>query len=208
MDLYAQPYNPERPLICMDEQPYQLLDHILAPLPMKPGNCEKIDYEYERKGTCSIFMFTEPLSNWRHVSVRKQRARIDWAQEIDELLNVHYPLVEKVVLVMDNLNTHGIASLYQAFPPEKARALARRLEIHYTPKHGSWLDIAEIELSVMTRQCLCRRIPDMETLQVQLSAWELSRNSSNSTVVWQFKTDDARIKLLHLYPRLESRVSM
>jgi len=203
LDVYAQPYDPKHPLICMDEQPFQMLDHILTPLPMKPGSCEKIDYEYERKGTCSIFMFTEPLQSWRHTSVREQRTRVDWAKEIDKLLTVEYPDAEKVVLVMDNLNTHTIGSLYQAFAPEKARELAKRLEIHYTPKHGSWLNVAEIELSVMTRQCLGGRIPDLETLRSKLLAWEKARNKANLRVRWQFSTADARIKLKHLYPKYD-----
>lgn len=203
LDVYAQPYDPQYPMICMDEKPFQMLDNVMAPLPVKPGSCEKVDYEYERKGTGSIFIFTEPLQSWRHVSVRNQRTRIDWAEEIDELLTVYYPDAKKVVLVMDNLNTHTTASLYQAFEPEKARELAKRLEIHYTPKHGSWLNIAETELSVMTRQCLGRRIPDIKTLQAQLSAWENARNGANLMVKWQFTTTDARIKLRHLYPKHE-----
>lgn len=202
LDLYAKAYDPMCPVICMDEQPYQLLDHITEPLPMKKGSCKKEDYEYERKGTCCIFMFTEPLSNWRHVNVRHRRTKMDWAEEIQELLDVHYPLAEKIILVMDNLNTHTISSLYERFSPAKARELVERLEIHYTPKHGSWLDIAEIELNVMTRQCLSRRISDIGTLQHQVNAWSKERNASQAKVVWQFKTGEARIKLKHLYPKL------
>jgi len=202
LDLYALPYDPEIPLICMDEQPCQLLDYKLHPLPMKPGKAGKEDYEYVRKGTCSIFVFTEPLAGWRHVSVRERRTKIDWAIKVEELLLVHYPNAKKVRLVQDNLNTHTIASLYTAFPAAKARELARRLEIHYTPKHGSWLNIAEIELSAMTRQCLARRIPSIEILNEQLSAWETARNAATKTVDWHFSTVQARDKLKFLYPNL------
>jgi len=202
LDLYALPYDPEIPLICMDEQPCQLLDHKLRPLPMKPGKTEKEDYEYIRKGTCSIFVFTEPLAGWRHVSARERRTKIDWAIKVEELLLVHYPNAKKVRLVLDNLNTHTIASLYTAFPAAKARELAKRLEIHYTPKHGSWLNIAEIELSAMTQQCLSRRIPSIELLNEQLSAWEIARNAAVNTVDWHFSTEKARDKLKYLYPKI------
>lgn len=171
---------------------------------MKSAKPLREDSEYVRNGTCSIFIFTEPLAGWRHVTVREQRTRIDWAEEIRELLEVHYPQAPKIRLVMDNLNTHSIASLYQAFDPETARRLAKRLEIHYTPKHGSWLNIAEIELSVMTRECLGRRIPSIEVLSNELAVWEKNRNENQKGVDWQFTTDDARIKLKRLYPQVKN----
>jgi len=202
LDLYTLPHDPEIPLICMDEQPYQLLDHKLCPFPMTPGKSEREDYEYVRKGTCSIFVFTEPLAGWRHAVARERRTKIDWAMQIEELLSCHYPHAKRIRLVLDNLNTHTIASLYSAFPPAKARELAKRLEIHYTPKHGSWLNIAEIELSVMTLQCLGRRIPDIDLLNEQLSAWESVRNDSVKTIDWHFSTCQARDKLKRLYPKL------
>lgn len=201
LDVYQQPYDANSPVICMDEKPYQLLDETRKPIPMKPAKPQRQDGEYIRNGTCSIFIFTEPLAGLRQVAVRERRTRIEWAQQIRELLDVHYKDVPKVKLVMDNLNTHTIASLYEAFDPETARRLAKRLEIHYTPKHGSWLNIAEIELSVMTGQCLGRRIPSIQELASELSAWEHCRNSSQKGVDWQFTTVDARIKLKRLYPQ-------
>ena len=161
LDLYQQPFDEAYPVICMDEKPHQLLDETRPAIPMEPGNPERQDGEYVRNGTCSIFIFTEPLAGWRHVDVSERRTRVDWANQIRELLEIHYPDTPKIRLVMDNLNTHTISSLYEAFPPETARNLTKRLEIHYTPKHGSWLNIAEIELSAMTRQCLERRIPSI-----------------------------------------------
>jgi transposase len=202
LDLYALPYNPEIPLICMDEQPVQLLGDRYETIEMKPGRPGKEDFQYVRNGTCSIFMFTEPLGGWRHVNAKEHRTKLDWAAEIRELLEVHYPNVSKIRLVMDNLNTHVIGSLYEAFRPEDAHSLARRLEIHYTPKHGSWLNVAEIELSAMTKQCLNRRIPDIEKLNKEISAWEKSRNSDQKTVDWQFTTASARGKLKSLYPKI------
>ena len=201
--LYSLPYDTNIPLICMDEKPYQLLGEARSPIPMKPGKVKKTDYEYVRNGTCSIFVFTEPLNGWRHMSVKEHRTKIDWAQQIHELLTVHYPDKKKIRLVMDNLNTHTLGSLYEAFPPETARALAERLEIHYTPKHGSWLNIAEIELSVLERQCLKRRIGSIPLLQTELTSWECARNNPQKNVDWQFKTDDARIKLKRLYPLVQ-----
>lgn len=202
LETYALPYDPEIPLICMDEKPYQLLDHHLKPLPMKPGQPRKEDFEYVRNGSCSIFVFTEPLKGWRHVCATQRRTKIDWALQIQELLDEHYPHAGRIRLVMDNLNTHTIASLYEAFPPAKALELAKRLEIHYTPKHGSWLNIAEIELNAMTMQCLDRRIPSIEELNRQLSAWESARNSAKRYVDWHFTTLQARDKLKWLYPKL------
>lgn len=203
LDIYETPYNSLVPVICMDEKPYQLLDEARNLLPIRPGDTMKTDSEYIRKGTSSIFVFTEVLAGWRHVSAREHRTSLDWAEEVCYLLEECYPDKEKIILVMDNLNTHAISSLYKKYPPEKARSLAKRLEIHYTPKHGSWLNIAEIELNAMTRQCLARRINTLEHLQKELSAWEQQRNTKQKTVIWQFKTVDARVKLISLYPKVE-----
>lgn len=200
LNVYQMEYDESIPLICMDEQPVQLLDDKIVPVPMKPGRIQKEDHEYINKGSVSIFLFTEPLKGWRHVQASEQRTRKDWAKQVHELLTVHYKEARKIRLVMDNLNTHSIASLYETFPPELAFELASRLEIHYTPKHGSWLNIAEIELSAMTSQCLKRRISSIDELQKQISSWEISRNQSQKGVQWQFQTEDARIKLRHLYP--------
>ena len=199
LDVYELPYDEERPMVCMDEKPYQLLGEARETLPMRPGNDQKLDSEYVRHGTCSIFVFTEPLAG-RLVSVREHRTAEDWAEEIKYLSDVMYPDAEKIVLVMDNLNTHKPSSLYKKYPPEEARRIIKRLEIHYTPKHGSWLDIAEIELNVMTRQCLKRRVDNIETLRQELMAWEHDRNISEDKINWHFKTADARIKLISLYP--------
>ena len=200
LDVYQREYDENCPVICMDEKPYQLLDESRNPIPMKPGEVKRYDSEYVRNGTCSIFMFSEPLKGWRNVSVSPRRTKKDWAVQVAEILETHYPNAPKVCFVMDNLNTHNISSLYEAFPPEKARNLARRIEIHYTPKHGSWLNMAEIELSAMTSQCLGRRIPDIESLSAELSVWNIARNEAAVNVNWQFRTEDARIKLKRLYP--------
>ena len=200
LSVYARIYDPMRPVVCMDEKPYQLLAHARDPIPAKPGQDLREDSEYVRHGTCSIFVWVEPLAGWRRVHALPQRTRIDWADQVKELLDVDYPDAETVVLVMDNLNTHGIASLYEAFSPEEAHALAQRLEIHHTPKHGSWLNIAEIELSALTRQCLDRRISDLDVLNTELAAWQAATNADQRQVDWQFTTDDARVKLRHLYP--------
>ncbi len=198
--VYARILDPKRPVVCMDEKPYQLLAHARDAIPAKPGQDLREDSEYVRHGTCSIFVWVEPLAGWRRVHALPQRTRIDWAGQVKELLTVDYPDAEIVVLVMDNLNTHGIASLYEAFPPAEAHALAQRLEIHHTPKHGSWLNIAEIELSALTRQCLDRRISDLEVLNGELAAWQAATNADQRQVDWQFTTEDARVKLRHLYP--------
>lgn len=200
LEVYTRPYDEDFPVVCMDEKPYQLLDEVRNPIPMKPGDVKKLDNEYKRNGTCSIFVFTEPLVGWRHTCARERRTKKDWAEQVRVLLDEHYPDVPKVCLVMDNLNTHNISSLYEAFPPKKARRLASRLEIHYMPKHGSWLNIAEIELSVLERQCLGRRIPSLDLLNHEISAWNIDRNNAVKAVDWHFTTSDARIKLKHLYP--------
>ena len=201
LDVYQRPYDPKIPVICLDEKPYQLLSDVRKPMPARPGSIEKYDSEYKRNGTCSIFLFTEPLGSWRHVSASDTRKKTDWAREVKYLCDC-YSDAEKICLVMDNLNTHNISSLYEAFPPEEARSIAKRLEIHYTPKHGSWLNIAEIELSALTKQCLNRRIDSVEKLVSQMVAWESARNKSQKGVDWQFTTSDARIKLKHLYPKI------
>lgn len=202
LDVYEMPYNPAIPVVCMDEKPYQLLGEVRDSWAMRPGDDKKVDSEYTRNGTCSIFAFIEPLAGMHHVSVREHRTAKDWAKEIKYLSDVMYPHAEKIILVMDNLNTHAISSLYKTFTPEEARRITKRLEIHYTPKHGSWLNISEIELNVMTRQCLSRRISSIENLQSELSVWENERNNKQDGVNWQFKTNDARIKLTSLYPNL------
>jgi len=201
LSVYARIYDPMRPVVCMDEKPYQLLAHARDPIPATPGQDLREDSEYVRHGTCSIFVWVEPLAGWRRVEALERRTRLDWAGQVKQMLTVDYPDAETVVLVMDNLNTHNIASLYETFEPAEAFALAQRLEIHHTPKHGSWLNIAEIELSALTRQCLDRRISDLDVLNTELAAWQNATNTNQRQVDWQFTTDDARIKLRHLYPK-------
>ena len=199
--VYARPYDSKRPVVCMDEKPYQLLGITDEPIPMKPGTPKREDYQYIRIGTCSIFIFSEPLAGWRYAEAFPQRTKKDWAQRIQWLLNEQYPKAEKVVLVMDNLNTHAISSLYETFTAKEAFRLAQRLEIHFTPKHGSWLNIAEIELAAMTKQCLgSRRIQKIRTVNSELAAWHAQRNMSQKGVDWQFTTKDARVRLKRLYP--------
>ena len=200
LEVYQRPFDPHFPVVCMDEQPVQLIKETRTPLPPEPGKPERYDHEYERNGTASIFMFCEPLAGIRTVSALEQRTMIDWAHQVKHLLTTHYPQAKKVVLVCDNLNTHKPASFYKAFPPIEARKLLSRLEIHHTPKHGSWLNMAEIELAALTRQCLDRRIPDLPTLQSEIATWNDHRNTANKTISWQFTTQDARIKLKRLYP--------
>ncbi len=203
LEVYKRGRNREYPLVCMDEQPTQLLKETRTPLPAEPGEPAKHDYEYERNGTAANFMFTAPLENWRRVSVRERKTKIDWAQEIRQLVDTDFPEASKIVLVMDNLNTHTPGALYEAFAPQEARRILERREIHYTPKHGSWLNMAEIELSVFTRQCLDRRMPDLATLRSEAVAWNASRNDSGIGVDWHFTTSNARVKLKRLYPLIK-----
>ncbi len=205
MEVYSRPFDKNRPVVCMDEKPFQLLDEMFAPIYMNEKNhTKKYDCEYVRKGSCSIFMFTEPLGQWREAHALPQRTSEDWAKQMKWLIDDVYPNAEKIVLVMDNLNTHSTASFYKVFSPEEAFRLAQKLEIHYTPKHGSWLDIAEIELSALTIQCLLgERIPSIESLNEKLLAWGTNRNTSQKGVSWQFTASDARLKLKHLYPEIK-----
>lgn len=202
LEVYTRAYDERFPQVCLDEKSKQLVGEVREPLAARPGRAARHDYEYERGGTANLFIVCEPLAGWRHVSVTERRTKIDWARCIKELVDVHYPRAEKIVLVMDNLNTHTPAALYEAFEPKEARRLLERLEIHYTPKHGSWLNMAEIELSVLARQCLERRIPDKERLAGEVGAWEAERNVAESSIAWRFTTNEARIKLKHLYPEI------
>jgi hypothetical protein len=201
LEVYHRPYNQAFPVVCMDESSKQLIGEVTAPIPAAPGHPLLKDDEYVRNGVAEIFMEVEPLAGRRHVEITGSRTRIDWAHQIRDMLEVRYPDAKKVILVMDNLNTHSIASLYEAFPPEHAQRLAQRLEIHHTPKHGSWLNIAEIELSVLKRQCLAERIPTMEQMRKEVIAWNRARNTKQTRVDWQFTTTDARVKLKRLYPK-------
>lgn len=201
LDVYERPYNELFPVVCMDEQPVQLIAEARRPLNCEPGKPVRYDVEYRRNGTVNNIMFVEPLRGWRKVNIRPRKTQLDWAYEIKELLDVDYPEVEKVVLVCDNLNTHKISSLYEAFSPQEARRLRNRLEIHYTPKHGSWLNIAEIELSILTRQCLNRRMGDFAQYCNEVKSWYSHRNTIQKVVDWRFTTKNARIKLKKLYPQ-------
>lgn len=203
LEVYHRPYGPARPVVCLDECSKQLIGEVREPLPPKPGQIAKYDSEYERRGTANVFMAVEPLAGKRTARVTDRRTRVDWAQFVRLLLLTTYPEVAKVILVMDNLNTHGIASLYEALDPETARSLAARLEIHYTPKHGSWLNMAETELSILSRQCLDRRIESQELMGQDVGIWEKNRNAACARINWQFTTTDARIKLKRLYPSFE-----
>jgi transposase len=202
LDVYCRPYDPLRPVVCLDESPKELRAHVRPPLPMEPGKPQRIDDHYQRHGTRNIFIACEPLRGWRETQVTQRRTKQDWAHFVRELVDVHYPDVERLVLIMDNLNTHRPASLYEAFDPAEAKRLWDRLEIHYTPKHGSWLNVAECELSVLSRQCTSQRIPDEPTLIDQVTAWRDERNADTAQIDWRFTTADARIKLKHLYPQL------
>jgi len=204
LETYERAYNPEHPLVCMDEQPVQLIKETRRPVPATENHPQRVDYEYERNGTASIFMFAEPLSGWREASARPRRTKTDWAIETARLLEGRYAECEKITLVCDNLNTHTKGAFYEAFAPERARALVRRIEFCYTPKHGSWLNIAENELSSMTRQCLSgRRIGDIEKLQKEIAAWSTDVNNSQRGVDWQMKISDARCKLKSVYPEIK-----
>ena len=203
LDVYKRPYDPKRPQVCFDESPKQLVGELRTPLPQSPGQPARYDYEYKRNGVANIFMMFEPLAGKRHVKVTERRTKKDWAECIRELVDQTYPQAEKIVLVMDNLNTHKKASLYEAFEPAEAKRIADKLEIHYTPKHGSWLNMAEIEMSVLSRQCLAERMGDMEHLEKEVLAWEHKRNAKEAKVDWRFTTEDARIKLKKLYPSIE-----
>jgi transposase len=203
LDVYKRPYDETHPLICMDESSKQHIKDTRQPIPATPGTVARYDTEYERNGVSNVFMFFEPLQGKRHVEVTDQRTAVDWVHQIRDLVDVRYPHAERITLVMDNLNTHTGASLYKAFEPKEARRILEKLEIHYTPKHGSWLNMAEIELSILSRQCMDRRIPDQETLKKEISAWQEKRNAIARPMEWRFTTDDARIKLKKLYPTLK-----
>lgn len=203
LDIYRRPPDPARPVICLDETSRQLLSEVRSPEPVAPGKPARHDPEYARGGVANLFLVCEPLRSWRQVRVSEQRTRVDWAACVKELVDIHYPTAERIVLVMDQLNTHSPASLYEAFAPAEAKRIAAKLEIHHTPKHGSWLNMAEIELSALGRQCLGRRIGKQETLAAAIGSWEKQRNAATRKVNWQFTTSDARIKLQRLYPSVD-----
>ena len=202
LDLYAEPYQPWQPVICFDERPCQLVAHVFEPLPRKAGRATRIDYEYERQGVCNSFMLFQPLAGWREIKVTERRTKRDFAQVMRDLVDVHFPQAERIRVVLDNLNTHTPAALYEAFAPQEAWRLLQKLEFHYTPKHASWLNMAEIEFSVMVGQCLKRRIPDQATLEKELAAYSRQRNAVKASVQWQFDVSHARTKLAKLYPQL------
>jgi transposase len=198
--LYAQPYDASAPLVCFDETSKQMVKETRVPWPMEPGQPARYDYEYERNGVANLFVHFQPLTGWRHLAVTEHRTQRDFAQQMKELVDVHFPRAIRIRVVLDNLNTHTKAALYEAFEPAEAKRIADRLEFHYTPNHGSWLNMAEIELAILTKQCLDRRIPDGETLAREVAAWERERNAEHATVNWRFKVKDARTKLKRLYP--------
>ena len=200
LGVYRRPYDPTRPLVCIDETSKQQVKETRAPLPRQVGKPQRYDYEYERNGVSNLFMIFAPLAGWRHVKVTDRRTSVDFAQCLKEVVDGHFPEADKIVLVSDNLNTHKPAALYEAFAPEEARRISEKLEWHYTPKHGSWLDMAEIELSVLQRQCLDRRLPDQETVKHEVAAWERERNQHAAKANWRLTTEEARIKLKKLYP--------
>lgn len=202
LELLAEPYDPMRPVVCFDEKPVQLLEDRRESRPVRPKQPALRDYEYRRKGTANIFVMVEPLFGWRHLEVTGQRTKLDFAEQMKQLVDVHYPEAERIRLVMDNLNTHGPASLYAAFEPAEALRIRKRLEFHHTPKHGSWLNPAECEISVLERQCLRRRIPDRDTLRLETTSWQAPRNQERVIIKWRFTIQDARTKLQHLYPTL------
>jgi hypothetical protein len=200
LDLYAEDFDPLRPVVCFDELPYQLVAETCLPLPLQPGKPVRYDYEYRRNGTCNLFMFFQPLAGWRHVEVTEQRTKRDFAYRMKDLVDVHFPEAKVIRVVMDNLNTHSPAALYEVFEPQEARRIVRKLEFHYTPKHGSWLNMAEIEISVLDRQCLDRRLADVPIVRSEVVAWETLRNDQLTSVDWRFTTTKARSKLEFLYP--------
>jgi hypothetical protein len=200
LDLYAEPYDPQRPVVGFDETSKQLVAETRTPLPLAPGRPERVDYEYERHGTANLFLCCQPLGGWRHVEVTDQRTKHDFALQMQALVDRHFPDAELIRVVLDNLNTHTPAALYEAFPPAEARRLLKKLEFHYTPVHGSWLNMAELEFSLLSRQCLGRRIPDRATLATEVAAWATARNEQRATIRWQFTVEDARTKLHRLYP--------
>jgi transposase len=204
LQLYTSIDNPRYPLVCFDEANKQLVKETRTPVPMQPGQPAREDYEYERNGTANLFMFFAPFKGWRHVEVTAQRTQLDYAQQMKWLVDEAFPDAIQIRLVQDNLNTHVKAALYKAFKPAEARRILNKLAFHYTPKHGSWLNMAEIELSVLSKQCLDRRIPDADTLKTEVAAWEAKRNQTANTVDWRFTTQDARIKLKHLYPSFQA----
>ena len=203
LEVYQRPYDPKRPVVCLDETSKQLVEEVRIPIPAKPGTPAREDYEYKRNGVANLFMLFEPLAGWRHVEVTDRRTKVDFAHVIKKLVDELDPDAEKFVLVMDNLNTHKLGSLYEAFEPQEARRLIEKLEIHYTPRHGSWLNMAETELATLAKQCLNRRIATKEILRTEVDAWAQPRNDCQDTVDWQFKTEDARIKLKKLYPSFQ-----
>jgi hypothetical protein len=200
LDLYAEPHDPARPVVCFDELSKQLVAEARAPLPAEPGRPERFDYEYERRGTANLFLSCQPLAGWRHVAVTDRRTKHDFAEQMRELVDVHFPDADKIRVVLDNLNTHTPAALYEAFPAAEARRIARKLDFRHTPVHGSWLNMAELEFSMLARQCLGRRIPDRATLATEAAAWAAARNERRATIRWQFTVEDARSKLHRLYP--------
>lgn len=204
LEVYQRTYTEDEVLVCMDETSKQHTKETRVPLPVQPGHTEKFDYEYERNGVSNLFMLFAPLAGWRHIKVTDRHTKVDWAQLIKELVDEHYPDKKRLVLVMDNLNTHKLSSLYEAFEPEEAQRIAKRLEIHYTPKHGSWLNMAEIEIGIMARQCLDRRIENQQKLREEINAWQQVRNAEKIHVNWRFTTRDARIKLKSLYPSIQN----
>jgi len=203
LDLYAEPYDPRRPQVCFDESPVQLVSETRSPLPVRPGRIACYDYEYKREGTANLFLFVQPLLGWRQVNVTAHRTKQDFAQQMKLAVDVYFPDAELIRLVVDNLNTHTPASLYETFAPAEARRITRKLEFHYTPKHGSWLNMAECEFAVLDTQCLDRRIPNVETLEREIDAWQAKRNQHEIKINWQFGTDSARVKLKRLYPSLD-----
>jgi hypothetical protein len=200
LDLYAEPYDPERPVVNFDETSKQLVAETRVPLPMQPGTPERVDHEYERRGTANLFLLCQPLAGWRHVAITDRRTKHDFALQMRDLVDRHCPDAGVIRIVLDNLNTHTPAALYEAFPPAEARRILKELEFHYTPVHGSWLNMAELEFSMLSRQCLGRRIPDRDTLAAEVAAWQTARNEQRATIRWQFTVEDARLKLHRLYP--------